>query len=244
MQAIRSLFTKIIDFIIPLRCMKCGNILDKVEGLCGPCWASISFISKPYCCCCGRPFEFDIDESALCGPCSHKQPFFKTARSVFTYTPESKELILKFKHTDNLQAAPLFGKWLSKIVQEIENPLCVPVPLHWTRLFQRTYNQAGLLAQQVAKLQNLTYVPSLIVRHQRTLSQGKFSKDARIKNVRNAFSVPQKHNGLLKQRNVLLIDDVYTTGATLNTCAKTLIKAGAREVHAVTLSRVVLPHQT
>lgn len=244
MQAIHSLFSKTIDFLIPLRCIKCGNILSEKEGLCTSCWPTISFISKPYCNSCGRPFDFEIDEGSLCGPCSHTPPLFKTARSVFTYTPESKELVLKFKHTDNLQAAPLFGKWLSGVMQDLDNPLCIPIPLHWTRLFLRTYNQAALLAQQVAQIKQLTYVPDLLIRHRRTPSQGRFSKEERIKNVRNAFSVPKKHHALLKQRNVLLIDDVFTTGATLNACAKTLLKSGAKEVHALTLSRVVHPHQT
>lgn len=244
MQTIRSLLNKSLDFLIPLRCIKCGSILEEKEGLCSSCWSSISFITKPYCACCGRPFDFEIEEGALCGPCTHRSPAFTTARSVFIYTAESKDLILRFKHTDNLQGAPLFGAWLSKLIDEVENPLCVPVPLHWTRLFMRTYNQAALLAQQIAKLKQLTYAPTLLVRKRRTPSQGTLSKNERFKNVKRAFVISKGQEALVKKRNILLIDDVFTTGATLNACAKVLLKAGAREVHALTLARVVSPHQT
>lgn len=238
------LFRKIIDFLIPLRCLKCGNILEEKEGLCANCWPSVSFISKPFCHCCGRPFDFEIEEGALCGLCIHSEPYFKTARSVFSYTQESKDLVLRFKHTDNIQAAPLFGTWLARIAETIENPLCIPVPLHWTRLFMRTYNQAALLAQEVAKLKGWAYFPSVLLRTKRTPSQGLLSKEKRFKNVKRAFRVPKNKEFFIEKRKILLIDDVFTTGATLNACAKALLKAGAQEVHALTLARVVTSQQT
>jgi ComF family protein len=244
MQVALSLFHKSLDFLIPLRCIKCGGILEESEGLCSSCWPSVSFVSKPYCSCCGRPFDFEIEDEALCGPCAQSTPAFRSARSVFVYTSESKDLILKFKHTDNIQSAPLFGKWMSQRMELLENPLCIPVPLHWTRLFMRTYNQAALLAQAISKLKKFTYAPRVLIRHRRTPSQGKLSKDQRVTNVKRAFSVSKKHEPMIKSRNILLIDDVFTTGATLNACAKVLMKAGAKSVHALTLARVVIPHQT
>ncbi len=230
----------LLDLIIPLRCIKCGDLLDGQSGLCPPCWATVPFISKPFCACCGFPFEFEIDEGALCAPCSHTLPSYTTARSVFSYTPDSRDLILKFKHLDGISAAPLFAHWMSRIRDETE-ALCIPVPLHWTRLFMRMYNQAALLAQELAKIKKWTYAPTLLVRKKRTPSQGYLSKKERIKNVERAFAVRRDAKEMLTGKVIILVDDVMTSGATLNACAKTLLKAGAQEVHALTLGRVVLP---
>jgi len=239
MQVAPSLFNQIIDLLIPLRCIKCGLILEKSQGLCAACWSKIPFITKPYCACCGLPFDFQIEEEVLCGACSHNRPFYKSARSVFIYTSDSKDLILSFKHLDRTHTAPLFASWMSRIVDDIKNPLCIPVPLHWTRLFMRTYNQAGLLAQEIAKHKGWTYAPFLLIRKRRTPSQGHLSKKERIKNMERAFAVPKNKQETLLNQTILLVDDVFTTGATLNACAKTLLKAGAKEVHTITLGRVI-----
>ncbi|MBY0501775.1 MAG: ComF family protein [Alphaproteobacteria bacterium] len=243
MQAVPFLFRSIVDLLIPYRCVKCGIILENEAGLCTSCWPLIPFITKPYCECCGLPFDFNIDEGALCALCSHSPPFFKTARSVFSYCEESKDLILKFKHTDTISSAPLFARWMVRLHEKGENLLCIPVPLHWTRLFMRTYNQAALLAKAMAKYGGWEYSSSYLIRKYRTLSQGNFSKNERIKNVKRAFEVPQKKKKQLLGRKVLLVDDVFTTGATLNACSKVLLKAGVLEVHALTLGRVVSSNQ-
>ena len=212
-----------------------------MNGLCPPCWEEIPFISKPFCVCCGFPFEFEIEESALCAHCTHSLPSYTTSRSVFAYTSDSRDLILKFKHLDGVSATPLFAHWMAQLRQDTET-LCIPVPLHWTRLFMRTYNQAALLAQELSKIKKWTYDPTLVARKKRTPSQGYLSKKERIKNVEKAFLVrdPQK---ILAGKTVVLVDDVMTSGATLNACAKALLKAGAHEIHALTLGRVVRPHQ-
>ncbi len=189
MQANLSLFKKFVDLLIPFRCAKCGTILENRHGLCADCWTLIPFITEPICDCCGLPFDFEIEDGALCGRCSHVHPPYTTARSVFVYTPQSKDLILKFKHTDSVHSAPLFAEWMARLVKGAENPLCIPVPLHWTRLFMRTYNQAGLLARNIAKYNDWTYAPSLLIRKRRTPSQGHFSKAERVKNIKGAFIV-------------------------------------------------------
>jgi ComF family protein len=242
MPTILSLFKQLIDLLIPLKCIKCGTILENKEGLCASCWPLISFITKPYCACCGHPFDFEIEEGALCGMCSHTHPPYQTARSVFVYTAESKDLILKFKHTDSIHAAPLFAPWMGCVLGEIENPLCIPVPLHWTRLFMRTYNQAALLAHELAKFKGWMYAPSLLIRTRRTASQGHLSKKERTKNVSRVFTVPPSKKRQVAGKTILLIDDVFTTGATVKACTKALLKAGAKEVHVLTLSRVVRTH--
>ncbi len=238
-----SLFKKFVDLLIPLRCVKCGAIVESTDGLCTSCWPLIPFITKPYCACCGFPFDFDIEEGALCGVCSHMTPHYKTARSVFSYTSESKDLILKFKHADTINSSPLFAKWMTQFLDEMKDPLCIPVPLHWTRLFMRTYNQAALLAQEIARLNHWSYAPSLLIRKHRTPSQGHLSKKDRQKNVDRAFKISLTKKNQLQKKTILLVDDVFTTGATLNACSKVLLQAGAKEVHAITLGRAIKPHQ-
>jgi ComF family protein len=238
MQALSFLFNPFVDLLIPFRCIKCGIILRDDAGLCSVCWSHVPFITKPYCNCCGFPFEFDIEEEALCALCIYIHPSFKTARSVFSYQSESKDLILKFKHTDSISSAPVFAKWMTRLCEEFKDPLCVPVPLHWTRLFMRTYNQAALLAREIAKQKGWTYAPTCLIRKHRTPIQGYLSKKERLKNVSRAFIVPQGKKDQIKNQTILLIDDVFTTGATLNECSKVLLKAGAKQVHALTLGRV------
>jgi len=243
MQINLSLFKNLVDFLIPLKCIKCDVILNTHDGLCPSCWPLIPFITKPFCACCGLPFEFDIDEEALCGACSYKRPFYITLRSVFSYTNESKDLILKFKHGDVLSAAPLYAKWMTRVFEAPENSLCLPVPLHWTRLFGRTYNQAALLARELSKLKGWTYLPSVLKRVRRTPSQGHLSKEGRVKNVEQAFGVSESKRHLIEDQNIILVDDVFTTGATLNACAKALLKTGAKNVHGITLGRVIKSHR-
>lgn len=239
MQTSPSFFKRFIDLLIPLRCVKCGGIVKDVEGLCPQCWPLITFISKPYCACCGLPFDFEIEEGALCGACSSDPPSYQTGRSVFVYSDASKDLILKFKHTDSLSSAPLFARWMAHVLEDLKDPLCIPVPLHWTRLFMRTYNQAALLASHIARDKGWAYAPSLLTRRRRTPSQGRFSRKDRIKNVQGAFQVSSTKRKQLSGKSILLVDDVFTTGATLEACSKALLKAGVKEVHAVTLGRVV-----
>jgi ComF family protein len=232
------LFKPFLDLLIPLRCVKCGGLLDQGQGLCAGCWLSIPFITKPFCACCGLPFGFEIEDGALCGGCSQNLPFYTKARSVFVYTGESKDLILKFKHTDAIHTAPIFAAWMAPLLEPIDNSLCLPVPLHWTRLFMRTYNQAALLAREIAKVNHSLYAPSLLIRKRRTPPQGQLSKKKRHMNIAQAFAVPESKKQELANKTVILVDDVFTTGATLNACAKTLLKAGAKEVQALTLGRV------
>lgn len=116
---------------------------------------------------------------------------------------------------------------------------CVPVPLHWTRLFFRTYNQSALLASEIVKVAGGRYAPSLLVRGKKAASQGYLSSKERQKNVAGAFRVPQSKRQVIAGKKIVLVDDVFTTGATLNACVKILLSAGASEVHALTLSRVV-----
>ena len=179
----------------------------------------------------------------LCGACIRRPPEFERARAVFRYNDRSRRLVLGFKHGDRLHGAPAYGKWMARAGAALlaEASMVAPVPLHWTRLFRRRYNQAALLGAALARESRIPYVPDLLIRRRRTPSQGRLNAAERHRNMRGAFALRQRYATLLKGRRVLLIDDVFTTGATVGACARVLLKAGAAGVDVLTLARVVRP---
>jgi len=181
-----------------------------------------------------------MGEEGLCGGCAVTPPLYDGGRSVLVYDDASKGIILRFKHGDSTHGAPTFAKWMGTVGQDFikTSDLIIPVPLHWTRLFMRTYNQAQIIATHLHKLApHTTLAPSLLKRHKRTPPQGHLSKDKRAENVKASFKAPHPH--LIKGKSILLVDDVLTSGTTLDACAKELKKAGAKKVFTLTLARVV-----
>ena len=188
------------------------------------------------------PFDIDPGGETICGPCHAKAPDFDRARALLRYDDASKSLILGFKHGDRLDRAPAFARWLERTGRPllVETDMIVPVPLHRWRLWKRRYNQAAILAERLARLCGRPHDPLLLERKRATPSQGEMpSAKARRRNVLGAFRVPPGKTAQVRGRNILLVDDVFTTGATLNACARALKRAGAARVDALTLARVV-----
>ncbi len=233
----------ILNAVLPPRCAVCGVTVEPGGALCSDCWGNIRFLAPPACDCCGYPFEYMVPDRTLCGACTMRQPAFDRARAVFAYDDASRGLILAFKHGDRTQNAPAFGQWLARAGSELvrDADLIVPVPLHRWRLFFRRYNQAALLAQTLGRLSGRRVAVDLLARHRRTPRQGRLSRTARINNVRGAFTVRDTGRDDLAGKRVLLIDDVLTTGATVEECTRVLKRAGAAAVDILTLSRVVRP---
>ncbi len=233
-----------LDILFPPLCMACRARVSEPHSLCAACWSTISFIDDPSCARCGMPFEIDPGGETVCGPCLAKPRDFARARALFRYDDASKPLILTFKHGDRLDHAPGFGRWLERTGRALlaDADLIVPVPLHRWRLWKRRYNQAALLAAGLARLTGRLHDPSVLERKRPTKSQGQMpSAKARRRNVLGAFRVPPARAAAVQNRNILLIDDVFTTGATLDACARALKRAGAARVDALTLARVVRP---
>ena len=237
------LLQQIINLLLPPRCIKCGKILSSRNRLCAECFNKIGFISAPMCYCCGRPFTGTVGvkfaAKQLCGECLKQQKYlFKFKRSAFIYDDESKNLILDLKFRDKTAHASALADFLYAAGTDIwkEEPnLLMPVPIHRWRLLSRRYNQCALLAHPLAQKTNIPVDCRSLVRLQNTIPQVKLSGNARRSNLKHAFAVkyPQNING----KKIVLIDDVSTTGSTLNECAKVLRKAGATEVYALTLAR-------
>jgi len=242
---------RLVDALLPPRCLACGVGLGSRMGagaegaLCAACWSEIEFIDGPACATCGLPFAFDEGAGALCAGCIQQAPAYRRHRSVMRYGAASRALVLGFKHGDRTASAPTFGAWLKRAgAGMIEDAtLIIPVPLHRRRLFTRRYNQSALLARGLFKAlgpdSRAVVAPGLLRRVRHTASQGNLSRSARQRNVSGAFKVSADDARHLKDAHVLLIDDVMTTGATVEACAKSLLRAGAASVDVLTLARVV-----
>ena len=240
---LRPVLCGVRDALLPPRCIACGATVEAGGALCAACWSQVTFLGAPQCACCGYPFEFAAPDASLCAACTAQPPAYDRARSVFRYQPESRALILRFKHADGTHAAPAYGSWLSRAGAELlaDCDLILPVPLHRWRLFRRRYNQSALLAQAVGRMTGRAIAVDLLVRRRNTPSQGRMSALARRRNVRAAFAVRPGRAGAIAGRKILLIDDVLTTGATVEECARVLRRCGAVRVDVLTLARVVRP---
>lgn len=230
-----------LDSLLPPQCLGCRTLLRDDVALCSECWSAVRFIARPLCEACGLPFGVDAGDTALCGECVARPRLFERARAAMVYNDGSRGLILAFKRGDRTDAAPAFGRWMARAGGEllVDAHLLVPVPLHWTRLFARKYNQAALLALALQRISGVVAVPDLLVRRRRTESLGHLGARARAETVRGAIAVHPRRAGALKDRRVILIDDVHTTGATADACTRALLGEGAAAVDVLTLARTV-----
>jgi ComF family protein len=231
----------LLDAVLPPRCLKCGEIVADSGALCARCWADLRFLGAPCCACCGFPFEFDMGEGSLCAACTARRPAFGRARAALVYDDNSRDLVLRFKHADRIDGAATFAGWMARAGAELvaQADLIAPVPLHRWRLVRRRYNQAAILANAIGRLRGKRVVPDLLVRRRATPSQGHLGRSQRQRNVAGAFALHPRWAQLAAGARIVLVDDVLTTGATAESCAKALRNAGASAVDLLVLARVV-----
>lgn len=211
-------------------------------GLSAGAWSRVAFLEDPVCDGCGAGFEMDGGPfaAARCAACLAQPYAFERARAACLYDEASRGLILKFKHGDHQPFAPLFARWVARSAAPLldEADAVVPVPLHRFRLLSRRFNQAAEIARPLARDAGLDYVPDALVRTTHTTTQGGKSARGRRLNVRKAFAVSEAGRRRIRGRRILLVDDVLTTGATAEACARALIEAGARAVDLAVVARV------
>ena len=235
-----------LDLVMPPACPVCRDALERQDGLCAACWARLNLISPPFCAACGSPFEFSAGPDQMCARCLAEPPLVAPARAACVYDDGAKALILPLKHADRLDLAPLMARlmWAAGREALSDADFLIPVPSHWTRLLQRQANQAAELARSLSKFSGVAYAPWALTRVRRTALQGAHGGVAgRARNVQKAFAVSPDAARRIAGRHIVLVDDVWTTGATVNACAQALLKAGAAKVAAVTFARVVRPAQ-
>ncbi len=236
-----SFMAAAVDTILPPRCVVSGEVVER-QGMVSPeAWSGLDFIVDPFCARCGFPFDFAVDDGSVCTSCLSHPPAFETARGALKYNEVSRDIILGFKHADKTYVVKAFVPWLKRAGAEMLGAadIIIPVPLHHRRIIARRYNQSALIA---SALSDDTSVPAMLdglVRTRSTQTQGHLTAKQRFKNVKRAFEVNPKHEKAIKGKAIILIDDVYTTGATVKECTKALIKNGAGAVHVLTLARVV-----
>ncbi|MEE9912398.1 MAG: ComF family protein [Deltaproteobacteria bacterium] len=236
-------FHEISDTFFPPQCLSCAEVLPSgcPEIFCPECRRKLTLIQGSSCPVCGIVFPDSPAGNHWCASCMDKRPWFTSARSAVAYTGVIHDAIHQFKYGRNITTGAALARMLADFhFADMDFGIfdaIVPVPLHIKRLRERGFNQSLILARTLGKKQGLKVDFSLLKRRKLTLTQTGLDKKEREKNISGAFTagLPEK----VRAKNLILVDDVYTTGSTVNECARTLVKAGARQVAVLTLARVL-----
>lgn len=226
--------------IYPPECISCRVPVESEFGLCSCCWSQTPFIGGAVCDVCGVPQIGRPHEGIICDQCQVHRREWDRGRAALSYADKGRDLVLALKHGDRQDIAKPAAQWMARAAEPLirQDILIAPVPLHWRRLAKRRYNQAALLAQEIAERLNKPYCPDLLQRHRATESlEGKDAAE-RSQTLANTIRVnPRRKARVAGGRPVLIVDDVLTTGATLNACAKALKSSRAGEVSVIVLAR-------
>ena len=232
---------RLAHLIYPPQCLGCGTVVADDFALCGPCWRETPFLGGLVCDSCGLPLPGEDDGTRpRCDECLQIARPWGRGRAALLYAGTARKMILGFKHADRAEMAGPAARWMVRVGQPIFRPnmLVAPVPLHWFRLLRRKYNQAALLSAQVAKMCGFEHCPHLLIRPRRTPSQEGRGLAARFDNMQGALCPHPRRVAQIDGREVLLIDDVMTSGATLAAAAEACNAAGAKSVSVLVLARV------
>ncbi len=233
---------EIVDIFYPKVCYLCNCLLQE-NGLCHSCWSKVVFIQDPSCIKCGIPFEYEIAEGIICGKCidNSNNSYVDFSKSVMKYDNNTKKLIMAYKNHSCFYLTNLFTTFLENAGTKWWNEIdyIIPIPLHYWRRYWRGYNQTALLANELSKKTKTKCLEDGLLKVKFTTTQSKFNKAQRWQNVKNTFEINCTYENVIQNKNVLLLDDMTTTGATLNFAALALKKGGVSKVYSLTLAKSI-----
>lgn len=239
--ALRMPFRLVLDIGLPPLCPSCRDPLGDGAGLCPDCWSKLSPIERPFCEKLGIPFTYDPGPGIYSMQAIADPPAYTRARAAVRYDDVARTMVHALKYGDRLDLAPVMARWMARAGADLlqDADIVVPVPLHWRRLWARRFNQSATLAGLIAKPRRLAVSHTALKRVRATPQQVGLSKTERATNVQGAFQVDAAGKAEIARRHVVLVDDVLTSGATVDTCARALLRAGARQVDVLVFARVV-----
>jgi ComF family protein len=239
-QALRASLRLGLDTALPPLCPACRDLVTD-NGLCPGCWGKLTFISAPYCPRLGIPFAYDPGPGILSMQAIADPPAYSRARAAVRYDDVARKLVQAFKYGDRLDLAPLLGRWMTRAGRELfeSADALVPVPLHWRRLWGRRFNQSASLAEAIARESGIAVAHTMLRRVKATPQQVGLSRTERAANVQGAFRVAPSDKAHVAGRRLIVVDDVLTSGATSDACARALLRAGAAQVDVLVFARVV-----
>jgi len=239
--ALRLPFRLALDIALPPLCPSCREPVSQQSGLCASCWSKLSPIERPFCERLGIPFTYDPGPGIYSMQALAAPPAYTRARAAVRYDEVARTLVHALKYGDRLDLAPTMARWMARAGAELlqDADLVVPVPLHWRRLWARRFNQSATLADLLAAQYGTPVSVTALKRIKATPQQVGLSKSERAANVQGAFRVDDAGKAEIARRHIVLVDDVLTSGATVDTCARAMLRAGARQVDVLVFARVV-----
>ncbi|MDX3927622.1 MAG: ComF family protein [Shinella sp.] len=241
LSGLATAFEAAVDFVYPPVCVGCNVLLGRHAGVCARCWSSLHFIERPYCEVLGLPFSHDLGSGILSAEAIANPPSFDRLRSVALHDDLARSLVHGLKYRDRTDLAPMMARWMLRssdgAVEACD--IILPVPLHRFRLLRRKFNQAGELARALSDLSGKPIAVDVLKRMRRTRHQVGLGARAREDNVRGAFAVTEKGKADLFGKKVVLVDDVYTTGATVSAASRALKRAGVADLTVLTFARAL-----
>ena len=245
-MAIPASLVPLVDLVFPPRCPLCGEGLSSQVGLCSSCWNELAIPGEPACALCQRPFSDSVSESAICALCLAEPPTHDGIAAGTLYNDASRRLVLAYKHGHRLALAPMLARLMVLKLSGVDGDwLVLPVPLHRWRLWRRGFNQAALLAGEIARAKGARLLVDGLERRKPTPMLGGLGRKARARALSGAIGVNPKRTGPLRGAKIVLVDDVLTSGATSHACVSALKRAGAEKVVIACFARVLdeaLPH--
>lgn len=230
----------LVDLVFPPRCPLCGAGISAQTGLCAACWGELAIPGEPACNLCQRPFGDGQQDGLTCAPCLANPPRHDGVAAGTLYNDPSRRLVLAFKHGNRIALAPLLARLIAAKLPFVDQGwLLVPVPLHRSRLWKRGFNQAALLAREIARLRGGAVAVDALRRRKRTPPLGGLGRSARARVLSGAIAVDPRRQPLLSGAKVVLVDDVFTSGATSDACVSALKRAGATRVVIACFARVL-----